>query len=74
MTGLKVMDPTYDIGQEALDVLRGISEGADGTVYVRNPWLGCDIMVTVCWDELSDEEREAIEDVGDALEEGGVKG
>lgn len=73
-TGLKVSDPVGDIGEEALDVLRNISEGSDGVVYVRNPILGCDIMVDVSWDELTDEEREAMEDIGDANEEGGVKG
>lgn len=67
----RVMDYTYDVGSEALDILRNISEGSDGIVYVRNPYLGCDIMITVDWEEPNAE----FYDVPDLNEmEGGVKG
>lgn len=72
--GLKVVDPVYDIGQEALDILRAVPEGTEANVYVRNPILACDILVRVSWDPLTDEELEAYEDIGDLAEEGGVKG
>lgn len=72
--GLRVNDPSYDIGNEAIDILRAVPEGEEANVYVRNPILGCDILVKVSWEELSDEDREMYEDVGDRNEEGGVKG
>lgn len=72
--GLKVSDPLYDIGSEALDILHAVPEGEEVNVYVRNPILGCDILIKVVWDPLTDEELEAYEDVGDRNEEGGVKG
>ena len=70
--GLKVADPLYDIGSEALDILHAVPEGEEVNIYVRNPKLACDILVKVVWDPLTDEELEAYEDVGDRNEEGGV--
>ena len=72
--GLKIADPLYDIGSEALDLLRAVPEGEESIIYVRNPKLACDILIKVVWDPLTDEELEAYEDVGDLNEEGGVKG
>lgn len=68
---VKVMDYSYDIGTEALDILRNLDEGSSGQVlYVRNPYLGCDIMITVDWDEPNAE----MYDVPDLDYDGGVKG
>ena len=68
---VKVMDYSYDIGTEALDVLRNLDEGSSGQVlYVRNPYLGCDIMIMVDWDEPNGE----MYDVPDLDYDGGVKG
>lgn len=68
---VKVMDYSYDIGTEALDILRNLDEGSSGQVlYVRNPYLGCDIMITVDWDEPNAE----MFDVPDLDYDGGVKG
>lgn len=68
---VKVMDYSYDIGTEALDILRNLDEGSGGQVlYVRNPYLGCDIMIMVDWDEPNAE----MFDVPDLDYDGGVKG
>ena len=68
---VKVMDYSYDIGTEALDILRNLDEGSSGQVlYVRNPYLGCDIMIVVDWDEPNAE----MFDVPDLDYDGGVKG
>lgn len=66
----KVMDPIYDIGEKAWGILQMVEEGANYILYVRNPSLHCDIMVTVSWDE-PDYERY---DMPSLDYDGGVKG
>lgn len=68
---VRVMDYMYDIGSEALDIIRNAPEGEDTMVFVRNPYLGCDIQITVDWDEPNAE----FYDVPDLNNmDGGVKG
>lgn len=71
MNDVRVMDYTYDIGSEALDIIRNAPEGEDTMVFVRNPYLGCDIQVTVDWDEPNAEFYD-VPDLNDM--DGGVKG
>lgn len=67
----KVMDPHYDIGQVALDILRNTEKTKNGdVVYVRNPYLHCDIMITAS-DDIPDYE---IYDMPSMDYDGGVKG
>lgn len=68
---VRVMDYTYDIGSEALDIIRNAPEGEETMVYVRNPYLGCDIQITVDWDEPNAEFYD-VPDLNDM--DGGVKG
>ena len=70
---IRIMDYTYEIGSEALDVLRNLDENKqdDAVLYVRNPYLGCDIQITVDWEEPNAEWFDP-EDIGNM--EGGVKG
>lgn len=71
MNDVRVMDYTYDIGSEALDIVRNAPEGEETMVFVRNPYLGCDIQITVDWDEPNAE----FYDVPDLNNmDGGVKG
>ena len=68
---VRVMDYTYDIGSEALEIIRNAPEGEETMVFVRNPYLGCDIQITVDWDEPNAE----FYDVPDLNNmDGGVKG
>ena len=71
--GLRIMDYVYEIGSEALDILRGLKDNVqeDAVVYVRNPYLGCDIQITVDYDDV-DPEMFDIPNLNDM--EGGVKG
>ena len=71
--GLRIMDYTYEIGSEALDILRNLDKEKqeDAIVYVRNPYLGCDIQITVDWDEPNAEWFD-VPNLNDV--EGGVKG
>lgn len=71
MNDVRVMDYTYDIGSEALDIIRNAPEGEETMVYVRNPYLGCDIQITVDWDEPNAEFYD-VPDLNDM--DGGVKG
>lgn len=71
MNDVRVMDYTYDIGSEALDIIRNAPEGEDTMVFVRNPYLGCDIQITVDWDEPNAEFYD-VPDLNDM--DGGVKG
>ncbi|MBQ1458935.1 MAG: hypothetical protein IIZ20_10555 [Butyrivibrio sp.] len=68
---VRVMDYTYDIGSEALDIIRNAPEGEETMVFVRNPYLGCDIQITVDWDEPNAEFYD-VPDLNDM--DGGVKG
>ncbi len=68
---VRVMDYMYDIGSEALDIIRNAPEGEDIMVFVRNPYLGCDIQITVDWDEPNAEFYD-VPDLNDM--DGGVKG
>lgn len=68
---VRSMDYTYEIGSEALDILRNMNNGEEGIVYIRNPYLGCDIQITVDWDEPNAEWYD-VPDLNDM--EGGVKG
>lgn len=70
---IRIMDYTYEIGSEALDILRNLDENKqdDAVLYVRNPYLGCDIQITVDWDEPNAEWFD-IDDIANM--EGGVKG
>lgn len=68
---LRVMDYMYDIGSEALDIIRNAPEGEDTMIFVRNPYLGCDIQITVDWDEPNAEFYD-VPDLNDM--DGGVKG
>lgn len=68
---VRVMDYMYDIGSEALDIIRNAPEGEDTMVFVRNPYLGCDIQITVDWDEPNAEFYD-VPDLNDM--DGGVKG
>lgn len=71
MNDVRVMDYTYDIGSEALEIIRNAPEGEETMVYVRNPYLGCDIQITVDWDEPNAEFYD-VPDLNDM--DGGVKG
>lgn len=71
MNDVRVMDYMYDIGSEALDIIRNAPEGEETMVYVRNPYLGCDIQITVDWDEPNAEFYD-VPDLNDM--DGGVKG
>ena len=68
---VRVMDYTYDIGSEALEIIRNAPEGEETMVFVRNPYLGCDIQITVDWDEPNAEFYD-VPDLNDM--DGGVKG
>lgn len=68
---VRVMDYMYDIGSEALEIIRNAPEGEDTMVFVRNPYLGCDIQITVDWDEPNAEFYD-VPDLNDM--DGGVKG
>ena len=71
MNDVRVMDYTYDIGSEALEIIRNAPEGEETMVFVRNPYLGCDIQITVDWDEPNAEFYD-VPDLNDM--DGGVKG
>ena len=70
---IRIMDYTYEIGSEALDILRNLDKEKqdDCVLYVRNPYLGCDIQIMVDWSEPNAEWFD-VEDLKDM--EGGVKG
>ncbi len=70
---IRIMDYTYEIGSEALGILRNLDKNKqdDAVLYVRNPYLGCDIQITVDWDEPNAEWFD-YEDIANM--EGGVKG
>lgn len=70
---IRIMDYTYEIGSEALGILRNLDENKqdDAVLYVRNPYLGCDIQITVDWEEPNAEWFD-YEDIANM--EGGVKG
>lgn len=70
---IRIMDYTYEIGSDALDILRNLDENKqeDAVLYVRNPYLGCDIQITVDWEEPNAEWFD-VDDLANM--EGGVKG
>lgn len=68
---VRIMDYTYEIGSEALDIIRNAPEGEETMVFVRNPYLNCDFQITVDWDEPNAEFYD-VPDLNDM--DGGVKG